>query len=203
MSPPHRTVTVIHHPFTNTLHSTTAQPGDYDTLQQRLTAATGRPPLPPDFTLGYMQSKLRYENQSVSFYLFSPSRLCLRSSLSFYPFGFGFIARLSLSAFFLLPRFSKASLTSFLPFLSSILHLRLRYLFIRLFIRLLVHTLSSDFVSNHHRRRPFFQASRHHLLPFYRPPFSRSPFYQLSFHSPLPITYPPHSLISPPRNLSL
>ncbi|KAE8154103.1 glycosyl hydrolases family 31-domain-containing protein [Aspergillus avenaceus] len=39
-------------------------PGDYDTLQQRLSALTGRAPTPPDFSLGYIQSKLRYENQT-------------------------------------------------------------------------------------------------------------------------------------------
>lgn len=39
-------------------------PGDYDTLQQRLSALTGRAPVPPDWSLGYIQSKLRYENQS-------------------------------------------------------------------------------------------------------------------------------------------
>ncbi|RDH32559.1 family 31 glycoside hydrolase [Aspergillus welwitschiae] len=41
-----------------------AQPGDYDTLQQRISALTGRAPAPPDFSLGYIQSKLRYENQT-------------------------------------------------------------------------------------------------------------------------------------------
>lgn len=41
-----------------------APPGNYDQLQQRLTALTGRAPLPPDFSLGYLHSKLRYENQS-------------------------------------------------------------------------------------------------------------------------------------------
>lgn len=41
-----------------------AQPGDYDTLQRRLSALTGRAPTPPDWSLGYLQSKLRYENQS-------------------------------------------------------------------------------------------------------------------------------------------
>ncbi|KAB8272677.1 glycosyl hydrolases family 31-domain-containing protein [Aspergillus minisclerotigenes] len=39
-------------------------PGDYDTLQKRLSALTGRAPTPPDFSLGYIQSKLRYENQT-------------------------------------------------------------------------------------------------------------------------------------------
>lgn len=34
--------------------STAAEPGDYDTLQQRLTAVTGRAPLPPDFLLGML-----------------------------------------------------------------------------------------------------------------------------------------------------
>jgi alpha-D-xyloside xylohydrolase len=43
---------------------TTAQPGDYDTLQARYTAVTGRQPTPPDWSLGYQQSKLRYYNQS-------------------------------------------------------------------------------------------------------------------------------------------
>lgn len=38
--------------------------GDYDTLQRRLSAATGRAPMPPDFSLGYLHSKLRYENQT-------------------------------------------------------------------------------------------------------------------------------------------
>ncbi|KAL5356470.1 glycosyl hydrolases family 31-domain-containing protein [Aspergillus floccosus] len=41
-----------------------SSPGDYDTLQQRLSALTGRAPTPPDFALGYIQSKLRYENQT-------------------------------------------------------------------------------------------------------------------------------------------
>ncbi|KAJ5259587.1 hypothetical protein N7478_012568 [Penicillium angulare] len=41
-----------------------ATPGDYDILQQRLSALTGRAPLPPDWSLGYIQSKLRYENQT-------------------------------------------------------------------------------------------------------------------------------------------
>ncbi|KAK7461906.1 hypothetical protein VKT23_008337 [Stygiomarasmius scandens] len=43
---------------------TTAQPGDYDALQQQFTGVTGRQPLPPDFILGYQQSKLRYWNQT-------------------------------------------------------------------------------------------------------------------------------------------
>ncbi|KAK4502327.1 hypothetical protein PRZ48_005752 [Zasmidium cellare] len=38
--------------------------GDYDTLQRRLSAMTGRAPTPPGFSLGYLHSKLRYENQS-------------------------------------------------------------------------------------------------------------------------------------------
>lgn len=41
-----------------------APEGDYDTLQQRMSALTGRAPLPPAFSLGYLHSKLRYENQS-------------------------------------------------------------------------------------------------------------------------------------------
>ena len=41
-----------------------APAGDYDGLQQKLSAATGRAPTPPDFSLGYIQSKLRYENQT-------------------------------------------------------------------------------------------------------------------------------------------
>lgn len=41
-----------------------APAGDYDTLQRRLSAVTGRAPLPPDFSLGYLHSKLRYENQT-------------------------------------------------------------------------------------------------------------------------------------------
>ncbi|KAJ9243866.1 CAZyme family GH31 [Paecilomyces variotii] len=41
-----------------------APPGDYDTLQQRLSALTGRAPPPPQFSLGFIQSKLRYENQT-------------------------------------------------------------------------------------------------------------------------------------------
>ncbi|CAI7671235.1 unnamed protein product [Penicillium pancosmium] len=41
-----------------------AAPGDYDTLQQRLSALTGRAPKPPSWSLGYIQSKLRYENQT-------------------------------------------------------------------------------------------------------------------------------------------
>ncbi|KAF9457895.1 glycoside hydrolase family 31 protein [Collybia nuda] len=43
---------------------TTAPPGDYDALQQQFTGVTGRQPTPPDFILGYQQSKLRYYNQS-------------------------------------------------------------------------------------------------------------------------------------------
>ncbi|KAK4892740.1 hypothetical protein LTR27_008839 [Elasticomyces elasticus] len=43
---------------------TSAQPGDYDTLQRRLSAMTGRSPVPPQWSLGYLHSKLRYENQS-------------------------------------------------------------------------------------------------------------------------------------------
>ena len=38
--------------------------GDYDALQQQYTAVTGRQPTPPDFILGYQQSKLRYYNQT-------------------------------------------------------------------------------------------------------------------------------------------
>ncbi|KAJ7811551.1 glycoside hydrolase family 31 protein [Mycena olivaceomarginata] len=45
-------------------NSTTADPGDYDTLQKQYTSVTGRQPTPPDFILGYQQSKLRYWNQS-------------------------------------------------------------------------------------------------------------------------------------------
>ncbi|KAJ5614844.1 hypothetical protein N7528_008498 [Penicillium herquei] len=41
-----------------------SDPGDYDTLQRRLSALTGRAPLPPDWSLGYIQSKLRYENET-------------------------------------------------------------------------------------------------------------------------------------------
>ncbi|RFU25779.1 hypothetical protein B7463_g10544, partial [Scytalidium lignicola] len=41
-----------------------ASPGDYDSLQQRLSALTGRAPTPPEWSLGYIQSKLRYENQT-------------------------------------------------------------------------------------------------------------------------------------------
>lgn len=41
-----------------------APQGDYDTLQQRLSALTGRGPIPPDWSLGYLHSKLRYENQT-------------------------------------------------------------------------------------------------------------------------------------------
>ncbi|KAJ5676462.1 uncharacterized protein N7477_002095 [Penicillium maclennaniae] len=43
---------------------TSSKAGDYDTLQQRLSAITGRGPIPPDWSLGYIQSKLRYENQT-------------------------------------------------------------------------------------------------------------------------------------------
>ncbi|KAF5392803.1 hypothetical protein D9757_000927 [Collybiopsis confluens] len=43
---------------------TTASPGDYDSLQQQFTAVTGRQPTPPDFILGYQQSKLRYFNET-------------------------------------------------------------------------------------------------------------------------------------------
>ncbi|KIY66213.1 glycoside hydrolase family 31 protein [Cylindrobasidium torrendii FP15055 ss-10] len=41
----------------------TAAPGDYDTLQKQLTSVTGRQPTPPEFLLGYQQSKLRYYSQ--------------------------------------------------------------------------------------------------------------------------------------------
>ncbi|GAB7355523.1 hypothetical protein MBLNU459_g6006t1 [Dothideomycetes sp. NU459] len=41
-----------------------APQGDYDSLQQRLSALTGRAPVPPDWSLGYLHSKLRYENQT-------------------------------------------------------------------------------------------------------------------------------------------
>lgn len=41
-----------------------SSPGDYDTLQRRLSAITGRAPTPPSWSLGYIQSKLRYENQT-------------------------------------------------------------------------------------------------------------------------------------------
>ena len=41
-----------------------APQGNYDQLQQRLSALTGRAPTPPDFSLGYLHSKLRYENQT-------------------------------------------------------------------------------------------------------------------------------------------
>jgi alpha-glucosidase (family GH31 glycosyl hydrolase) len=41
-----------------------APAGDYDGLQQKLSAATGRAPTPPDWPLGNLQSKLRYENQT-------------------------------------------------------------------------------------------------------------------------------------------
>ncbi|CAG8938027.1 unnamed protein product [Penicillium salamii] len=41
-----------------------SDPGDYDKLQQRLSALVGRAPTPPEWSLGYLQSKLRYENQS-------------------------------------------------------------------------------------------------------------------------------------------
>ncbi|KAJ7834163.1 glycoside hydrolase family 31 protein [Mycena leptocephala] len=43
---------------------TTADPGDYDKLQKQYTSVTGMQPTPPDFILGYQQSKLRYWNQS-------------------------------------------------------------------------------------------------------------------------------------------
>jgi alpha-D-xyloside xylohydrolase len=43
---------------------TTAPLGGYDDLQRQFTAVTGRQPTPPDFLLGYQQSKLRYYNQS-------------------------------------------------------------------------------------------------------------------------------------------
>ncbi|KAH7928869.1 glycoside hydrolase family 31 protein [Leucogyrophana mollusca] len=43
---------------------TAAEPGDYDSLQEQYTAVTGRQPTPPDFILGYQQSKLRYYNQT-------------------------------------------------------------------------------------------------------------------------------------------
>ncbi|THH21409.1 hypothetical protein EW146_g126 [Bondarzewia mesenterica] len=43
---------------------TTAPPNNYDALQEAYTSVTGRQPTPPDFILGYQQSKLRYYNQS-------------------------------------------------------------------------------------------------------------------------------------------
>lgn len=43
---------------------TSAPPGDYDKLQQQLSAMTGRAPQPPIWSLGYLHSKLRYENQT-------------------------------------------------------------------------------------------------------------------------------------------
>ncbi|THU93345.1 glycoside hydrolase family 31 protein [Dendrothele bispora CBS 962.96] len=43
---------------------TTAPEGDYDALQRHFTSVTGRQPIPPDWSLGYQQSKLRYWNQS-------------------------------------------------------------------------------------------------------------------------------------------
>ncbi|EJD07261.1 glycoside hydrolase family 31 protein [Fomitiporia mediterranea MF3/22] len=43
---------------------TTAEPGDYDALQKQYTSVTGRQPTPPDFILGYQQSKLRYWNET-------------------------------------------------------------------------------------------------------------------------------------------
>ena len=43
---------------------TCAPPGNYDALQQRLSAMTGRAPEPPNWSLGYLHSKLRYENQT-------------------------------------------------------------------------------------------------------------------------------------------
>ncbi|RAK74324.1 alpha-xylosidase [Aspergillus fijiensis CBS 313.89] len=45
-------------------NNTTSSVSKYDTLQRRLSALTGRAPTPPAFSLGYIQSKLRYENQS-------------------------------------------------------------------------------------------------------------------------------------------
>ncbi|KAL1307007.1 hypothetical protein AAFC00_005636 [Neodothiora populina] len=41
-----------------------APEGDYDSLQRKLSALTGRAPNPPEFSLGYLHSKLRYENQT-------------------------------------------------------------------------------------------------------------------------------------------
>lgn len=41
-----------------------APEGDYDGLQRKLSAATGRAPEPPSWSLGYLHSKLRYENQT-------------------------------------------------------------------------------------------------------------------------------------------
>ncbi|KAK5164254.1 uncharacterized protein LTR77_009948 [Saxophila tyrrhenica] len=43
---------------------TSAPTGDYDSLQRKLSAMTGRAPQPPAWSLGYLHSKLRYENQS-------------------------------------------------------------------------------------------------------------------------------------------
>ncbi|KII91682.1 glycoside hydrolase family 31 protein [Plicaturopsis crispa FD-325 SS-3] len=45
---------------------TTATPGDYDALQEQYTGVTGKYtlPTPPDWILGYQQSKLRYYNQT-------------------------------------------------------------------------------------------------------------------------------------------
>ncbi|KAJ7213434.1 glycoside hydrolase family 31 protein [Mycena pura] len=61
---PYRTRYVADQATVVDYYITTADPGDYDTLQKQYTSVTGRQPTPPDFILGYQQSKLRYWNQS-------------------------------------------------------------------------------------------------------------------------------------------
>ncbi|KAL1704236.1 glycoside hydrolase family 31 protein [Schizophyllum commune] len=62
----HATETTVVDYYMHVFHNTTAQPGDYDTLQKQFTSVTGRQPTPPDFLLGYQHSKLRYfEQQQV------------------------------------------------------------------------------------------------------------------------------------------
>ncbi|KAJ7860899.1 glycoside hydrolase family 31 protein [Mycena leptocephala] len=61
---PYRTRFVADQATVVDYYITTAEPADYDTLQKQYTAVTGRQPTPPDFILGYQQSKLRYWNQS-------------------------------------------------------------------------------------------------------------------------------------------
>ncbi|KAJ7460833.1 glycoside hydrolase family 31 protein [Mycena latifolia] len=61
---PYRTRYVADQATVVDYYITTADPGDFDTLQKQYTSVTGRQPTPPDFILGYQQSKLRYWNQS-------------------------------------------------------------------------------------------------------------------------------------------
>ncbi|KAJ6601919.1 glycoside hydrolase family 31 protein, partial [Mycena vulgaris] len=57
---PYRTRYVADQATVVDYYITTANPGDYDTLQKQYTSVTGRQPTPPDFILGYQQSKLNF-----------------------------------------------------------------------------------------------------------------------------------------------